>query len=146
MAWQDPSEASAYSTGFGAPPTPPSAGGSSTVNTWVAVRTATSVTPVSVLCALNSAWAAGGLSVTALRVSAMTVVSVTAASLRASRQLSIILIWIVNNTPGPASYAAELRGASVTVRPAMAAWAKSSSTAVTVCPAARSMEAAMQAR
>jgi len=38
--WQDPSEASAYSTGFGALPPRPSAGGSSTVNAWVAVRTA----------------------------------------------------------------------------------------------------------
>src|SRR5262252_6354000 len=77
MAWQDPSEASAYSTGFGALPSPPSAGGSSTVNAWVGVRTSTSVTPVSVPCALNSAWPAAGSSVTALRVSAMTVLSVT---------------------------------------------------------------------
>ena len=77
MAWQDPSEASAYSTGFGAVPPPPSAGGSSTVNAWVPVRISTLVTPVSVPCALNSAWAAVGSSVTAWRVPAMTVLSVT---------------------------------------------------------------------
>src|SRR6476661_5735402 len=77
MAWQDPSEASAYSTGFGALPPPPSVGGSSTVNAWVGVRTSTSVTPVSVPWVLNSAWPAAGSSITALRVSAMTVLSVT---------------------------------------------------------------------
>jgi hypothetical protein len=45
-----------------------------------------------------------------------------------------------------ASYAAGRRGARVTVRPALAARPKWSSTAVTVCPAACSREAAMLAR
>ncbi len=45
-----------------------------------AVRTSTSVTPVSVPCAVNSARAAAGSPVTALRVSSMTVLSVTVAS------------------------------------------------------------------
>ena len=92
MAWQDPSEASAYSTGFGALPPPPSAGGSSTVNACLAVRTATSVTPVRVPYVLSSARATAGLSVTALRVSTMTVVSVTAALLGCPQKSSIALI------------------------------------------------------
>src|SRR5215469_14191879 len=80
MAWQDPSEASAYWTGFGAVPPPPSARGSSAVKVWVPVCISTSVTPVSVPLALNRTWAAAGSLATAVRVASMTVLSVIAAS------------------------------------------------------------------
>src|SRR5271156_1252985 len=71
MAWQDPSDASAYCTGFAATSAPPRAGGSSTLKVCAPVLTSTSVTPTSVPCAVNAAWALAGSSVIALRVSAM---------------------------------------------------------------------------
>src|ERR1700722_16814709 len=78
MAWHDPSEASAYCTGFAATSAPPSAGGSSTLKECAPVRISTSVTPTSVPWAVNRACAFAGSSATALRVSAMSVLSDTA--------------------------------------------------------------------
>src|SRR6266567_6656840 len=77
MAWHDPSEANAYCTGFAAASAPPSAGGSSTLNVCAPVRTSTSVTPTSVPCAAKTACAFAASSATALRVSAMSVLSDT---------------------------------------------------------------------
>src|ERR1700722_15201799 len=78
MAWHDPSEASAYCTGFPATSAPPSAGGSSTLKECSPVRISTSVTPTSVPWAVNRACAFAGSSATALRVSAMSELSDTA--------------------------------------------------------------------
>src|ERR1035438_6404012 len=75
MAWHDPSEASAYCTGFAATSAPPSAGGSSTLKECAPVRMSTSVTPTSVPWAVNRACAFAGSSATALRVSAMSELS-----------------------------------------------------------------------
>jgi hypothetical protein len=65
MAWRDPSDASAYCTGFAATSAPPSAGGWSTLKVCAPVRMSTSVTPTSVPCALKSAWALARSSATA---------------------------------------------------------------------------------
>src|SRR5580704_15374744 len=78
MAWHDPSEASAYCTGFAATSVPPSAGGSSTLKECAPVRMSTSVTPTSVPSAVNRACAFAESSATALRVSAMSELSDTA--------------------------------------------------------------------
>ena len=75
MAWQDPSDASAYCTGFAAASAPPSAGGSSTLKVCEPVLMSTSVTPTSVPCAVNTACAFAASPTMALRVSAMSVSS-----------------------------------------------------------------------
>src|ERR1700689_1794715 len=90
MAWQEPSDASAYCTGFAATSAPPSAGGSSTLKVWVPVRTSTSVMPTSVPWALKTACAFAASSATALRVSAMSMLSVTSTSGRESLNEPIV--------------------------------------------------------
>src|ERR1700761_1906981 len=71
MAWQEPSEARAYCTGFAAASAPPRAGGSSTLNVCAPVLMSPSVTPASVPSAVNSTCPLAGSLAMALLVSSI---------------------------------------------------------------------------
>ena len=75
IAWQAPSDASAYCTGFAAALAPPTEAGSSTLKLCAPVLISTSVTPTSVPCAANTTCPFAASLARTSRVLAMSVAS-----------------------------------------------------------------------